>query len=754
MAHKARRIPKSCFECRKIPRKDAIIFNCYKCTKSYHNVCRLMTEVHESSSNGTITLHMCDLCKAPEGNTSGSSSSNSSSSNGSNSSSNGNNNKALDKPSSPCDSTPAGPVVVGKKALVTTTRATDNKTTVTRMNNNSSNSGSSDSSNNRSNNGGSNSNNSIAFKKPEPKAKDVSNSGALRLRLPHLSLRTSTPARPAVVKKKVLVTTRQATDDKSAVLRNKNNSSNNSSKNSNDSSRNSSNNSSNDSSDSVDSVDSGDSGNSGKDGDSNKNNADQGNLMRDEEDGEQPKLPRSRTSTFTLSPLRLVDARSPSLPAGHHVRPSCSSLLGHTTTQSSPASNTSRLESSVLRNGTVISSLVAYANSVRDTVEGAISSQRVSIESKLGEIAGFLSVLPKLTEKIGSLESKVDSLEARLVERNIEVRVIEKECEQLRKIISDQTAAFDAKIVALEGIAALASSDGSKFGDARSEQRRPLGPSAAASSPSGGFVSSPSCADPLSERVGDGFYMRQRRRRTGSPRLSGAGDIDGRNVHGSPAAGLGRGEAGVELIISKIYDGPDEQTLDVVHAILATVHPAIERDDIKSVRPLQSGGRHDSRSPAKELDCRRPKWLVCLSRRELTATIMRAKGRFTALNTKRINVSHLNEETSNSLINSKIFINEFLHKECFARFNNLKQIARGLDFKYIWHRGGRFLVKMRDGEQSHVFTTAEDLHALANSFKNCKSGGDNIETEEDVAIAVTGLKAATCASGQIDNSQD
>lgn len=70
--------------------------------------------------------------------------------------------------------------------------------------------------------------------------------------------------------------------------------------------------------------------------------------------------------------------------------------------------------------------LATYANSIRDMVEEPISSRQVSIESKLREIAGFLNVLPTLTQKIGSLESKVDSFEALLVERNSEIKAMRK----------------------------------------------------------------------------------------------------------------------------------------------------------------------------------------------------------------------------------------------------------------------------------------------------------------------------------------
>ena len=41
----------------------------------------------------------------------------------------------------------------------------------------------------------------------------------------------------------------------------------------------------------------------------------------------------------------------------------------------------------------------------------------------------------------------------------------------------------------------------------------------------------------------------------------------------------------------------------------------------------------------------------------------------------------------------KIFINEMLPHAQFQLFKSLKPIAQGLGYKYIWHRGGNFLVK-------------------------------------------------------------
>ena len=68
------------------------------------------------------------------------------------------------------------------------------------------------------------------------------------------------------------------------------------------------------------------------------------------------------------------------------------------------------LNASHLKNGTIASSLLTYANSIRDAVGVAITSQQCSIESQLAKIADSLNVLPDLTQKISNLEAKVHSL--------------------------------------------------------------------------------------------------------------------------------------------------------------------------------------------------------------------------------------------------------------------------------------------------------------------------------------------------------
>ena len=121
------------------------------------------------------------------------------------------------------------------------------------------------------------------------------------------------------------------------------------------------------------------------------------------------------------------------------------------------------LNASHLMNGTIVSSLVTDANSIRDAIGEAITCQQCSIESKLVKIADSLNVLPDLTQKISNLEAKVHSLETLLNERtNLLVECNRflirkfKECEILREQLNKQTCTFDSKISDLENSITIA----------------------------------------------------------------------------------------------------------------------------------------------------------------------------------------------------------------------------------------------------------------------------------------------------------
>ena len=94
---------------------------------------------------------------------------------------------------------------------------------------------------------------------------------------------------------------------------------------------------------------------------------------------------------------------------------------------------------------------------------------------------------------------------------------------------------------------------------------------------------------------------------------------------------------------------------------------------------------------------------------------MNEKHKITGLNTQYLDITPLDENTS--LPAASIFINEYLDKKSYLKFQNLKSLAKRLQIKYIWHRQGRFLAKMSDGGRAHTFSSPTDLQAISASYK-------------------------------------
>ena len=80
---------------------------------------------------------------------------------------------------------------------------------------------------------------------------------------------------------------------------------------------------------------------------------------------------------------------------------------------------------------------------------------------------------------------------------------------------------------------------------------------------------------------------------------------------------------------------------------------------------------------------------------------------------------------------TSVFINEYLPSATYKEFENLKSLAKKLEFKYIWHRRGQFFAKMRDGERVFTFSTPTDLQAIAASYKN-----ENTEAIKNLTAAM------------------
>ena len=121
-----------------------------------------------------------------------------------------------------------------------------------------------------------------------------------------------------------------------------------------------------------------------------------------------------------------------------------------------------------------------------------------------------------------------------------------------------------------------------------------------------------------------------------------------------------------------------------------------------------------SRLCGKQPTLVRNAWVVQLADSGLIKDVMYAKHKFTRLCTRDINVTGLRQEVIDNISSSKIFINEMLSKDKFIQFKCLKAVARGLKFKYFWHRGGRFLAKF----PNHL-SSISTFTFIIPSFRHC-----------------------------------
>ena len=49
---------------------------------------------------------------------------------------------------------------------------------------------------------------------------------------------------------------------------------------------------------------------------------------------------------------------------------------------------------------------------------------------------------------------------------------------------------------------------------------------------------------------------------------------------------------------------------------------------------------------------------------------------------------------------------------------SLKTITKNIGFKYVWHRHGRFLARVKEGLPVRVFESVSDLRIIANNYSH------------------------------------
>ena len=84
------------------------------------------------------------------------------------------------------------------------------------------------------------------------------------------------------------------------------------------------------------------------------------------------------------------------------------------------------------------------------------------------------------------------------------------------------------------------------------------------------------------------------------------------------------------------------------------------------------------------------------------------------ISTDDLDISLLGSKLSKHVRHCKIFINEALCEERFKLFCSLKSAAKKLGIRYVWHRGGKFMARVRGGDGVHVFESLSDLQVIRN----------------------------------------
>lgn len=142
-----------------------------------------------------------------------------------------------------------------------------------------------------------------------------------------------------------------------------------------------------------------------------------------------------------------------------------------------------------------------------------------------------------------------------------------------------------------------------------------------------------------------------------NPRLSSANN---NNVKRSSSRDITDPEeevrcGGLQLVVSSIYEGNNDNIKEVAYAYLATVLPSLRRSDITEARPLRDTQTSTTPSTSvngNSITCRSRSspWLVQLRDSDTLNSILRAKKNFTSYHTRSVNVTSLSGELADSLV--------------------------------------------------------------------------------------------------------
>ena len=171
-----------------------------------------------------------------------------------------------------------------------------------------------------------------------------------------------------------------------------------------------------------------------------------------------------------------------------------------------------------------------------------------------------------------------------------------------------------------------------------------------------------------------------------------------------------------EVFIPGFMKLNDESSMRCISfSILKTLLPSLNSLDICGVRAARP-----KLTPMRitKPDTGYTPIIVRLSSIELAQKIITARKSYNNnyFTTKDLDLTLLNSEIISALPDSRIFINEVLSTTDQSNYLSIKETAKKLGFKYIWHCSGNILVRWNNNMRSHLIRSVSDLSTIMESL--------------------------------------
>ena len=84
--------------------------------------------------------------------------------------------------------------------------------------------------------------------------------------------------------------------------------------------------------------------------------------------------------------------------------------------------------------------------------------------------------------------------------------------------------------------------------------------------------------------------------------------------------------------------------------------------------------------------------------------------------TQDIDRSVLKDDLTSRIPPTKILINDVLSSSEYKKYQTLKPIAKNLGFAFVWHSGGKFLVRWNNNQRAFTFNSITDLNTIRDIY--------------------------------------